>query len=203
AGELTVLNCDGNAHFVLAEEHDGNHHFYNGAVEFGAAPTVSGLTSNGHDIIVWNTSGAWVVAADEHSHSDVTPVMPAVRATALTLSLSSAAICTAAFATEDEDTLGVLTNNNQLHLINLDDQSTRSIALDESTTAGCDHLRLATGPEAFMVADSDAGLVYLVDSHDGRPYHIHSRLRDNSIHTLENMVFMHAIDASHDHDHVH
>src|SRR5690606_11473523 len=130
----------------------------------------SDLTSNGHDIVAWNSSGAWVVAADEHSHSDVTPVMPAVRATALTLPLNSAAICTAAFATEDEDTLGVLTNNNQLHLINLDDQSTRSIALDESTTAGCDHLRLATGPEAFMVADRNMGQIYLVDSHDGRPY---------------------------------
>src|SRR5690606_21841589 len=61
AGELTVLNCGDGAHFVLAEEHDGHHHFYTGAVEFDAATTVSGLTSNGDDIIVWNTSGAWVV----------------------------------------------------------------------------------------------------------------------------------------------
>src|SRR5690606_15305970 len=203
AGELTVLNCGNGLHFVLAEEHDDHHHFHNGAVEFDTATTMTGLTSNGHDIVAWNSTGAWVVAADEHSHSDVTPVMPAVRATALTLPLNSAAICTAAFATEDEDTLGLLTDNNQLHLINLADQSTRSITLDESNTTGCDHLRLATGPEAFMVADRDAGLVYLVDSHDGRPYHIHSRLRDDSIRTLENMVFMHAVDASHDHDHVH
>src|SRR5690606_39841212 len=73
----------------------------------------SDLTSNGHDIVAWNSTGAWVVAADEHSHSDVTPVMPAVRATALTLPLNSAAICTAAFATEDEDTLGLLTEDRK------------------------------------------------------------------------------------------
>lgn len=208
AGELTVLNCGNGAHFVLAEEHDGHHHLHNGAVEFDAATTVSGLTSNGHDIIAWNSTGAWALAAEEHSHVDAVSIATAepeiaVHAEALTLDLNGAAICTAAFATEDEDTLGVLTNNNQLHLIDLAGTSTITITLDESSTTGCDHVRLATGPEAFMVADRDAGLVYLVDSHDGRPYHIHSRLRDDSIRTLENMVFMHAVDASHDHDHVH
>ena len=204
AGELTVLNCDGSAVYVLIEEHEDHHHIHHGDVDFTSATTISGLTSNGHDVVVWNGTAAWVLEAAEHEHVDVMVVAAAaeeeadVSAEALTLALGGATICTAAFATEDEESLGVLSSDGKLHILNLETAATTTIVLDETASPSCSGLTLANGPEAFLVADKAAGLLYMVDAHDG-PYHIHTRLQDDDMINLSNLVFMHAIDASHDH----
>lgn len=204
AGELTVLNCDGSAVYVLIEEHNDHHHIHHDDVAFPAATSISGLTSNGHDVVAWNSTAVWVLEAAEHEHVDVMVVAAAaeeeadVSAEALTLALGGATICTAAFATEDEESLGVLSSDGKLHILNLDSAATTTIVLDETASPSCAGLALANGPEAFLVADKAAGLLYMVDAHDG-PYHIHTRLQDDDMINLSNLVFMHAIDASHDH----
>lgn len=201
AGELTVLNCDGSAVYVLIEEHEATVEVHTGEV---SGPTgITGLTSNGHEVLAWNGTAAWVLEAAEHEHVDVMVVAAAaeeeadVSAEALTLALGGATICNAAFATEDEDTLGILTSNGLLHLTN--PNNPQPLALDMSENPGCENLFLASGPEAFIAVDKVAEQLYIFDTLSGGSYHLHDRIEGDELANLSNLVFMHAIDASHDH----
>lgn len=211
AGELTVINCDGTAKYVVLEVHGDHHHIYTGEVAGLSAINLTNLTSNGHDIVAWTSSNAWIIAINEHDDShthDMVSIQAAnesltVEASALTLpELNGASICQAAFATEDKDTLGVLTSNGRLHLINVEDDTNRTLTLDNTNT-DCNSLHLAAGAEAFLVANTVESKLYLIDAHDG-PYHIHSRINDSRISELAHMVYMHASHDDHDdHDHDH
>ena len=189
--EFSMVLCNEGLSYLQVEEENAVHTLTSGTVTLSAAATA--LTTNGHDFVAWNSTSVWVIEEDDNG-------VP--QAELLTLESGSADICSAAFATEDSETLAVLSSDGYLNLISLEDDSISPVALDQTVTTGltCDSLRLANGPEGFLVADKNAALLYLIDSHGG-PYHVHSRFPDNQLSSAGAMVLMHAIDAGHTHDH--
>ncbi len=197
AGAVNVVLCDEGLQYLLVEEDNGVHSLHSGTVSFTSATSITALTSNGHDVVAYNGSNAFLLYEDT-SHNLNAEALP------LTLGAGST-ICQAAFASKDNETLALVSDDAFLNLLDLKDSSTNNrIALDETVSNGlsCTQLALAFAPEGFLVADKQAALLYLIDSHGG-PYHVHSRYPNSQLSNLSQMVLMHSIDAAHDHQHEH
>lgn len=197
AGALNVVLCDEGLQYLLVEDDSGVHSLHSGTVSFASATSITALTSNGHDVVAYNGSNAFLLH-EGAAHSLNAETLP------LTLGAGSA-LCQAAFASEDSETLALVSDDAFLNLLNLADSSlNKRVALDETVSSGlsCAQLALAFAPEGFLVADKQAALLYLIDAHDG-PYHVHSRYRDSQLSNLSQMVFMHSMNAAHEHEHQH
>lgn len=196
-GEMSVILCDEGLQYLLVEEENGEHSLHSGSVSFTSPNTMTALISNGHDVVAYNASSAFLLH-EEADHS--------ISAEALPLTLSAGKqICQAAFASEDSETLALVSNDAFLNLLDLEDSSAnKRVALDETVSNGlnCNQLALAFAPEGFLVADKNAALLYLIDSHGG-PYHVHSRYPNSQLGNLSQMVFMHSMAVSDDHSHTH
>ena len=189
--EFALVLCDEGVLTVKVEETETDHEIDSDTLT--ALSSATQVRSNGHDFAAFSADGLWLIHEDDNE----TLQPESVNLTGVS------EICNAAFATEDEETLAVLNSAGYLHIIDAESAEETRIALDETVTTNlsCDALALANGPEGFMVVDKNDGILYIIDAHDGSPYHVHSRYQDNALTTLADVVLMHAIDAEHAHEH--
>jgi hypothetical protein len=189
--EFALVQCDEGVLTVKVEETETDHEI--DSATLSALSSATQVRSNGHDFAAFDAASLWLIQEDDNE---------VLQAESVNLTGVSG-ICDAAFATEDEETLAVLNSAGYLHIIDAESGAESLIALDETVTTNlsCDDLALANGPEGFMVADKNDGILYIIDAHDGSPYHVHSRYQDDTLTTLADAVFMHAIDAEHTHEH--
>lgn len=215
AHEMTLAQCGTGLIAVVVEEHAHAEEAHAEAEETAEeepvieAPAinlgglaVSKLVSNGHKAVVFGSSGlalksvTWmddqVMIEDMALEPDTDEVSGEPKATA---------ICHVDFATADTKS-AILTNDGQLHFTDLKANTTRKIELDDSNdSATCADWTLTSGPQAFVVTDSDVSKMYYIDSHDGHPYHIHEKFPMDAGTDVAAAAMLHASGVEDDHDH--
>jgi len=205
AHEMTLAQCGTGLIAVVVEEHA--HAEEAQAEEESAAedepsietPTidlgtlaVSKLVSNGHKAVAIGSG----VALKSVTWKDDEPVIAD-----MALETTATAICDVDFATADTKS-AILTNDGQLHFTDLKTNETRKIELDDSSdSATCADWTLTSGPQAFVVTDSDVSKMYYIDSHDGHPYHIHEKFPMDAGTDVAAAAMLHASGVEDDHDH--
>lgn len=207
AHELTLAQCGTELVGVVMEEVEEDSTAASGALDNEEehsieimnialdGMSVAGLVSNG-EVALINDTGA---QSSTVSWNDDTE---SVDVTAVTLEGDADLICAIQIATADA-TAGILTNDNQLHFLNVSDDTVSRISLDDSDSDACADWNLTSGAQSFAALDNDAGLMYYVDSHDGSSYHIHERFDVPEGTSVSSAAWLHSVEAEDDHDHDH
>ncbi|MGB1090829.1 MAG: hypothetical protein ACPGYX_01805 [Oceanobacter sp.] len=192
-GGLAMVQCDGFIRYLVVEEDESTEE----------AEVHSGSVLDGVDVEDVQVAGTYILAYSEdavylvHGHDDHAD------AEAQDITLESEQTICAAALDYDAEALAVVFSDATGKIIDLTGtNATSSITLTEaSDTFSCEDVNLTGGESTFVMTDNSTGYMYIADSHDGAPYHIHTTTQLDAGTEVASAVLMLAKEvAEHDHE---
>jgi len=195
SGSLALIQCGSTINYLLLQEDETSGEAVVNYGDSGITGTVLGMQAAGGLGLVYTSGMAYVVHGhDDHVHAEDSG-----------LSLENdQQICLAAMnptggfllAIRDDATGAVI------DLAEDDATATVSITLTDATeNFSCDNLTVGAADEAFMLADSDSGSLYVIDAHDGGTFHLHGVEEFPASTSIASAVLLSPTDAETDHVH--
>ena len=195
SGSLALIQCGSTVNYLLLQEDETSEEAVVNYGNSGITGTVLGMQAAGGLGLVYTSEMAYVVHGhDDHVHAEDSGLILE----------DGQQICLASMnptggyllAIRDDATGAVI------DLAEEDATATVSITLTDATdNFSCDNLTVGAADEAFMVADSDSGSLYVIDAHEGGAFHLHGveALPDNT--NISSAVLLSASEAETDHVH--